>query len=135
METQASKAYRKSGLAVVGVYFLIYFACFYVSIKMHPQGLLLWSLAVVTVLPILVVIALTGRYLRTETDEYKREMAVRYMLWGLAGALSVTMLDGFLRIFGWKGQMFPFMGFWVFFVFLMAAKIFYKLSERVPAEA
>jgi hypothetical protein len=135
METVVAKRLKKSGLALVAVYFVIYFACFGVHLWVHPVGMWIWVLAVLPVLPITGVIAVMGRYLRDETDEYKRDVTIRCLLWGTAGVVSVSLLDGFLWIFGWRGHMPPFLGFWVFFVFMMAAKLSYKVQDRVRDDA
>jgi hypothetical protein len=46
----------------------------------------------------------------------------------------VTMFAGFLRIFGWKGQMPPFSEFWAFFVLMMIAKLTYRMANPLPAD-
>jgi hypothetical protein len=135
METMVAKRFKKSGFVLMAVYFVIYFACFGVHVWVHPVGAWMWVLAILPVLPIVGVIGLMGRYLRDETDEYKRDVTIRCLLWGTAGAVSVSLLDGFLWIFGWRGRMPPFLGFWVFFVFMMAAKLLYKRSNREPVDA
>jgi len=130
----ASRSLRKTGLIVTGVYFLIFFACFAVFVRMQPAGALLWCLAALPVLPIVAVIGLMGRYLREERDEYKRDLTVRCLLWGTAGCIAVVMFSGFLQIFGWKGTLPPFTGFWAFFIFMFVAKLSYRAANRVPAD-
>jgi len=135
METAVSKRFRKTSFTVLGFYFLTFFACIFVSDRIHPTGAAIWILATLPVLPILGVIFLMGRYLRDEPDEFKRDTTVRCILWGTAGCVAENMFAGYLWIFGWKGQLPPFMGFWIFFLFMMTAKLFYKLQNKVPSEA
>ena len=130
MQTVAAKRFKRDGFRLVAVYFVIYFASFGVSIWRHPAGAVLWVLGVLPVLPMVGVIAVIARYLRDETDEYKRDVTIRCLLWGCAGAVSASLLEGFVRIFGWKGQMPPFLGFWVFFVLMMAAKLSYRYKDQ-----
>ncbi len=135
METAVAKRFKRDGLKLVAVYFVVYFACFAAHLWWLTAGKWAWVLALLPVLPIVGVITLMGRYLRDETDEYKRDVTIRCLLWGTAGAVSVSLLDGFLWIFGWKGHLPPFLGFWVFFVFMMVAKLTYKVRNRVPEDA
>ena len=134
MQTMVAKQFKRDGFRLMAVYFVLYFCCFGIHMWLQPTGAWIWVLAILPVLPIAGVIAVMGRYLRDETDEYKRDMTIRCVLWGTAGAVSVSLLEGFLWIFGWKGHMPPFLGFWGFFVFMMAAKLSYKLKDQVPAE-
>jgi hypothetical protein len=134
METAVSKRFRKTSFTVLGFYFVIFFACMFVYDRVHPTGAAVWVLAALPVLPIIGVIGLMGRYLRDEPDEFKRDLTVRCLLWGCAGIVAESMFGGFLWIFGWKGQLPPFLGFWVFFAFMMAARLFYKLQNKVPVE-
>jgi hypothetical protein len=132
MQTAVAKRFKKNGLTLVGIYFVIYFACFAAHSWLHLGGFWVWVLAILPVLPMLGVIAVMGRYLRDETDEYKRDVTIRCVLWGAAGAVAASMLGGFLWVFGWKGHMPPFCDFYVFGVFMMVAKLSYKVANPVP---
>src|SRR5665213_1258331 len=134
MESPASRRLRKDGRNVMAGYFVIFFASFYADMKLHPTGVALWALAVLPVIPIVGVIVLFGRYLRDERDEFKRDVVARCLLWGTAGCLATDLVADYLRIYGWKGDLPPFTSFWVFFVFMMAAKLSYRAKNRVPAE-
>jgi hypothetical protein len=135
METAVSKRFRMTSFTVPGFYFVIFFACMFVYDRMHPTGAAVGVLAALPVLPILGVIALAGRYLRDEPDEFKRDVTVRCLLWGCAGCVAESLFGGYVRVFGWRGQLPPFMGFWVFAAFMLGSKIFYKLQNKVPVEA
>jgi hypothetical protein len=134
MMSPATKAMKKSGLTLVGVYFVIFMASFYADCELKPAGALLWVLATLPVLPILGVIVVFGRYLRDERDEYKRDLTMRCLLWGAAGCMAITMLEGYLQIFGWKGQFPPLSAFWAFFVFMITAKLTYSAHNRSEAD-
>ncbi len=129
--TAAAKRFKRDSRKLVLVYFVIYFGCFAAHLWWLTGEKWAWLLAALPVLPIGGVIAVMGRYLRDETDEYKRDVMIRCLLWGAAGAVSVSLLGGFLWIFGWKGHLPPFLGFWVFFVCMTVAKVTYKVANRV----
>lgn len=46
----------------------------------------------------------------------------------------VNLFSNYLRLFGWKGQLFPFSEFFVFVGFMLVAKISYCVSNRVPGD-
>jgi hypothetical protein len=134
MESLASRRLRKEGLTVTAAYFVIFLGSFYADMRLHATGVALWVLAVLPVIPIIGVIVLFGRYLRDERDEFKRDVVVRCLLWGTAGCLATDLLGDYLRIYGWKGELPPFMSFWVFAIFMMVAKLSYRAKNRVPAD-
>lgn len=134
MLSPVARKYRKTSFMVLAGYFILFPAADYVADRIHPTGVVLWMLAVLPVVPILGVISLLGQYLRNEKDEYKRDLAVRCLLWGTAGMVIVNLFSTYMRIFGWKGQLFPFSEFFVFVGFMLVAKISYRMSNRVPAD-
>jgi hypothetical protein len=134
MQSLASRRLKKEGLSTVAVYFVVFICSFLIDMRMHATGFTLWGLAVLPVIPIVGVIVLFGRYLRDERDEFKRDVVVRCLLWGTAGCLATDLLSDYLRIYGWKGDFPPFTSFWVFFLFMMAAKLSYRAKNRVPEE-
>ena len=135
MKCAATRKLRKSIFLGVVLYEVGFMATVYGIHRLHPAGSVLAALAALTTLPVLLMFAFFGRYLREERDEYKRDLAVRCVLWGTAGALSVQFFASFLRIFDWKGQLPPFTEFWVFVVFMLVAKVSYRASNRVPVDA
>lgn len=134
MLSRAARKYKKTSLSVMASYFVLFPLADYLALRTHPAGVPLWLLAAMPLLPIAVVLVLLGRYLRDEKDGYKRDLAVRCLLWGTAGAVMVNLFSGFLRIFGWKGQLFPFTEFFVFALMMLAAKLSYRVANRVPAD-
>jgi hypothetical protein len=134
MLSPVARKYRKTAFSVLASYFVLFPIANYVAVKMHPAGVALWMLAAAPMLPIVGVVFLLGRYLRQEKDGYKRDLTVRCLLWGAAGAVMVNLFSGYLRIFGWKGQLFPFTEFFVFALCMLAAKLSYRTANRVPAD-
>jgi hypothetical protein len=134
MLSPAAKKYKKTALSVMVSYFVLFPVADYVAVKVHPAGAGRVLLALLPLLPIAVVLVLTGRYLREEKDGYKRDLAVRCLLWGTAGAVMVNLFSGYLRIFGWKGQLFPFTEFFVFTLMMIAAKLSYRVANRIPED-
>ena len=47
--------------------------------------------------PLLAIIAVIGRYLVEEADEFRRALIVQSMLWGLALTLAITTVWGFVE--------------------------------------
>jgi len=134
MMSPAARRYRKTGLSVLASYFVLFPLANYVAERRHPEGVVLWLLAAMPLLPIAVVVMLLGRYLREEKDGYKRDLAVRCLLWGSAGAVMVNLFSGFLKIFGWKGQLFPFTEVFLFALMMLATKLSYRVANRVPVD-
>ena len=120
-------------MITLAAYFVVFALSDYLVFRTQPTGASLWLLSALPVFPMLYVIALIGRYLREERDEFKRDLCVRCLLWGAAGAMAVDLLSGFLHIFGWKGQLVPFSELFVFAALMLAAKLTYRISHRVPA--
>lgn len=135
MQTPATRRLRKSILFAVVGYEAIFVSVFYAIHRLHPAGPVLIALAILVTAPVVTMCVIFGRYLRSEQDGYKRDLAVRCVLWGTAGALSVQFFAGFLRLFDWKGQLPPFTELWVFALCMLVAKFSYRVSNRVPADA
>jgi hypothetical protein len=134
MLSPVARKFRKTGLIVWSSYFVLFPIAEYIVARSHPSGGILFLLAALPVLPILAVIVLMGRYLRDEKDEYRRDLAVRCLLWGTAGALTINLFSSYLRIFGWSGQLFPFTEFFVFAGLMLVAKLSYRAANRVPKD-
>jgi hypothetical protein len=49
----------------------------------HPSLVLMYFLAILPAIPVIGVIAVVGRYLTLENDEFVRMMVVQALLWGL----------------------------------------------------
>ncbi len=63
----------------------------------HPNGVLTWLLAILPALPISGAVALIGRYMHEEKDEFQRDVLVQALLGGIGATLVVTTVWGFLE--------------------------------------
>ena len=135
MRSLAARKYMKTNYIVMTGYLVVFSVADYVAYRVHPTGIVLWMLAALPALPFVGAISVTGQYLRNEKDEYKRDLAVRCLLWGTAGIVIVNLFSSFLRLFGWTGHFFPFSEFYVFLLLALVAKISYRAANRVPADA
>ena len=93
----AVRRYMKRFLPSMLLYVVVLTGSILAIKRLHPEGPLLWALAVAPALPILAVIAVMGRYVVEETDEFLRMMAVQAMLWGIGVTLAVATVWGFLE--------------------------------------
>lgn len=103
--------------------------------KGHLTGTSLLWVAVLPTITVAAFILVLGRYLREEADEFHRELVVRCLLWGTAAVMLVMCFHGFLQLFGWKGSWPVFVDLGAFFFAMLAAKLTYKMTNRVPVEA
>ncbi len=134
MQSPATRKYKKKALLVMGCYFVVFLGTMFLVNRVHPTGWVLYALALLPTAPIVKVFFLTGEYLQTEKDDFKRDLMMRCLLWGTGASLSVTMFVSFLRIFGWKGMLPPFTEFYVFALSMAAAKLSYRVSNPLPAD-
>jgi hypothetical protein len=104
-------------------------------VKHHPaSGMEVFGLAAIPAAPVVALFVVVGLYLQEERDDFQRDIMIRGMLWG-TGALLVTLLFlGFLKTFGWKGEVDPFIEFGVFWVFAAIARITYRVRNRVSGD-
>ena len=130
----AKRRYLRGGAMVMAGYVLTVFATTY-FVRRHSDvhGMERAALALLPSLPIFFFMVVIARYLREEPDEYQRDLIVRCMLWGIAVLLCMTCFASFLRSYGWTGTLPPFAEFCAFWVAVAIAKLFYKLSNRAPA--
>jgi hypothetical protein len=123
----------RAGVAL-GFYFVILICEVFFLRGRHPGGAAPYGLAALPTLAMLAVLLAVGRYLREEPDEYHRDIVVRCMLWGSGAVVVMTFFSSFLRMFGWTGELPPFCEVYVFAVFMLLAKLSYKLQNRVRAD-
>ncbi len=135
MQTAASRRLRTSASSVLACYFVVFLGINYLVFRDHPTGPLLWFFAALPTVPMVAVFMLLARYLRDERDGFKRELVIRCLLWGLAGSMSLHLFESFLRIFQWNGHFLPFTELYVFVGCMLAAKLSYRVANRVPADA
>ncbi|WEJ97983.1 MAG: hypothetical protein P0Y59_13550 [Candidatus Sphingomonas phytovorans] len=98
-----SKAIGRYNRRVI-VLSLIYAAALFFAIYCFTHrllgGPLAYAAAVLPALPIIGILAVIGRYLIEETDEYLRDMMVRQALIATGFSLSIATAWGFLENFG-----------------------------------
>jgi RsiW-degrading membrane proteinase PrsW (M82 family) len=133
-KSKASKRYQITVLIEMAAYVLILLGEKTFLGHHNPVGIELYALAALPTVPIIAVLVSVGIYLRDEKDEYQRDLMVKSMLWGTAGVLSLSTFLAFLHSFGWTGSVSPFTEFVAFWLLVAAAKAFYKLMDRVPAD-
>lgn len=126
----AKRRYLQRSLGVALAYIALVFVARLLINHSHPQGWQLYVVAVLPTVPLLYFAGVVGRYLKDETDEYQRDMVVRGMLWGTAAALAVTIFVGFLRSYGWQGQLPPFTEFMTFWAVAGISKLVYNVGNR-----
>jgi RsiW-degrading membrane proteinase PrsW (M82 family) len=121
----------KRGALVFAIYALSILGVSVFLRNHHPAGAELYGLALLPTLSIVLMMVSIARYLREEHDGFHRDMLVRCLLWGTGAVLVTAVFTGFLRSLGWKGQLPPFTELFVFVGFMAAAKLAYKLQNRV----
>jgi hypothetical protein len=134
MKSPAHRAYQKRSFTVLALYFLVFIGTSYFVDRVHPSGWVLWLCAALPSIPMITIFFFTGRYLKVERDDFKRDLVMRCLLAGAGACLSVNVVAGFLRIFGWHGQTPPFMELFAFCFAVLAAKLTYKIANPLPAE-
>jgi hypothetical protein len=107
----AKKAYVRRVAWTMSAYLLVIFGVVRFVSRHHPTGLLAYAIAVLPALPIVVLLAVVGIYLRDEKDEFLRWMTVKALLWATGVTLAATTTVGFLENFA---EMKPVPGFYVF---------------------
>jgi hypothetical protein len=96
----AQRRYNKRVLALSLIYALLLIGAIMIFKRIHPAGPLAWLLAILPALPIIGIVAVMGRYLVEESDEYLRAMETRKSLIATGFMLTVTTGWGFLQSFG-----------------------------------
>jgi hypothetical protein len=64
----------------------------------HPSILLVGTLAVLSVLPVLLAVWIVGTYLKAEPDEFVRALIVQAILWGIAVTMAGDAIAGVITI-------------------------------------
>ena len=95
-----------------------------------PQGWLLYTIALVPAAAVIATIALIGRYLQEETDEYQRMVTTRALLAGTAALLGVAVVSDFLRLFTPVGTLPPLSTYVIFMVTFGLAQYVQSVQDR-----
>ena len=96
----ATRRYNRRMLIWSVGYILCLGAAMTVRNYLHPQGALLWGIAVLPSVPMVFFVWTLARYVVEEEDEYLRYRQTSAALIGLALVLLVGTLWGFLETFG-----------------------------------
>lgn len=130
MRTQAQKRRFRAIYVFLPIYFGAFLgAALYVR-HYHPQGVALYLCAALPWITLCWLIASTARYLYEERDGYKRELAMRSLLWGAAGAMATNFFVMFLHTFGWRGQAPQILEICMFAAASGVARISYAITNR-----
>ena len=129
-ETKASNKYRTRMGSMMIIYLAMIFGAVRILRHEHPVGWHLYFWAVLPAIPVLFVLVYIGLYLRDETDEYMRTIAVRSLLAGTAALLATVVVNDFLRSFTPIGPLPPFTGFVLFFFSFAAAQGVQQMMNR-----
>lgn len=96
----ANRRYAKRLTVSMIVYAALLIGSVWVLRNTPPApGALRYALALAPSLPLLATLWAMGAYLAEETDEFKRAILARSMLWGLGITLAFTTIWGFLEEF------------------------------------
>jgi hypothetical protein len=131
----AKKTMMRRLLVVLVTYEVLWTGAFYWAYRAKLEGRMVWVLAAVVTLPVLGLVWTIARYLAEEVDEFHRLLVVRCLLWGAAGAMTSVCFHGLLQMLGWKGSWPAAVELVAFFAAAFAAKVTYKVQNRVPEDA
>ena len=131
----AKKSLIRRGAMVLVAYEVVWCGTFYWVDRMKPAGPMLFVIAALPTLTVLALITVLACYLGEERDEFHRQLVVRCLLWGLASVMTSVCFHGFLQLFGWKGNWPAAVELVMFGLAMGAAKLTYKVANRVPVDA
>src|ERR1700734_3946032 len=129
----AKKGLIRRGAVALVAYEVLWAGSFLWVDRAKVEGTILWVPAALTTLPVLGLIWIMARYLGEEVDEFHRLLVVRCLLWGTAAVMTSVCFHGLLQLLGWKGNWPAAVELALFFVAALAAKLTYRVQNRVPA--
>lgn len=113
-KSPAAKRYIRRFIPTMTVYVVAVAGVSWAFDALAPTGPLAWALAVLPALPLLVVIAIMGLYIREEGDEFVRDILIEAMLWGMGLTLAVMTVWGFLEVYADAPKLPTFLAFPIF---------------------
>ena len=129
----AGKRYGRRMAVAMALYMVFLFGSLYLLQHGQPTRWVALSLAVLPSLPLILVVAILGRYLKEETDEFQRSVLVECLLWGLGCTLALSSVWGLLEVIAHVPHLpifYVFPGFWFFFgIATPFVKMRYRGSE------
>jgi hypothetical protein len=99
LKNPAARRFVYRSLTANAVYIVLIVSTALYFHRFHPHGPLAYLLAVLPAIAIFAVIVSLGVYLVEEKDEFKRNLMVEALLWGLGGVLVFTSVWGALETF------------------------------------
>ena len=124
---QAQRQLRKRAIPIMTAYFVLFGIVEWIFVRHPVHGVEAYLLAVVPALPLIAAIVILGRYVREETDEFKRAVFVEALLWAIGLTMVLTTAWGFIEMFI-PGLHVPVL--WVFPTFCVAAAASKLLVRR-----
>jgi hypothetical protein len=134
VKTAATKRYQRRVLITMSIYMVLLFSAVWIVKHYGVHGWQLYFWALLPAVPVILLIAIMGRYLQEETDEYLRVVTIQSILVGTGALIGTIVVSDFLRSFAQQGPLPPFVGYVIFFVAFGAAQGVHKLRNRVPAD-
>jgi len=131
----AKKSLIRRGAVALVAYEVLWAVAYLWADRAKLEGPMLWVPAALTTLPVVGLIWVMARYLGEEVDEFHRLLVVRCLLWGTAVVMTSVCFHGLLQLLGWKGNWPAGVELGMFFVAMLAAKVTYKVANRVPGDA
>jgi hypothetical protein len=128
--TKAGRRYIYRLAPTMALYILFLFIAQWSFHHLHPTGLIVYVLAVLPALPLIGSLAVVGLYIAEESDEFERSIVIQSMLWGLAGALAVSTIWGFLEDFAKAPHISSFYVYVFFWIFMGISQPFIRMRYR-----
>jgi hypothetical protein len=94
----ARRRYQQRFWPLMGLYMVLIFGVALLIKHAPPPGAWRYLAAVAPAVPIIGIIAVFGLYLGELTDEFRRMVIVRSMLWSLGFVLAFSTVWGFLEM-------------------------------------
>ena len=124
--TKAGRRYIYRLAPTMAVYLLFIFIARWTFHHLHPAGFVVYLLAILPALPLVGSLAVVGLYIAEESDEFERSILVQSMLWGLAGAFSISTIWGSLEDFAKAPHISTFNVFLFFWIFMGVSQSFIR---------
>lgn len=97
VKSPAARRYLARFFPAILAYVAVLFGSIWTIRNLHPEGPLLWLVAVAPAVPIIAAIAAMGLYMVEETDEFLRAILAQSMLWGIGVTMALCTVWGFLE--------------------------------------
>lgn len=123
----AQRVLRRRAIPIMSIYFVLFIVVDWLF-SYHPiHGIAAYLVAASPAVPLIAAIVILGRYIREETDEFKRAVFVEALLWAIGLTMAVTTAWGFIEMFI-PAKRIPVL--WVFPLFCVMAVVSKFLVRR-----